>query len=336
MNTKYSNQSVNEGLAYSHPFPVQESALAPIALFVYKRAEHTRQTVEFLTANDMASRSALFVFADAAKSASAVPSVAVVRKLIRTIKGFRSVTIVERERNLGLAGSVIDGVTQLCKQFGRVIVVEDDLLTSSDFLTFMNRALERYSNDPRVFSVSGFNYGVTMPKDYSYDAYFSYRSSSWGWGTWKDRWEKADWTISDYAGFRSSKNMQALFNRGGQDLSHMLAMQMAGHLDSWAIRWAYAHWKHEAFALLSTKSKVLNIGLDGSGVHCRANFSKQSPLLAPNDGPETRFPLTVNPEPRFAEEIRRAHKVSLPRMWARSIYRSVRNRRRRPECFHQQ
>jgi hypothetical protein len=300
---------------------------APIALFVYNRPEHTRRTVESLRANDLAQQSNLYVFADAAKNESAAAAVRAVRKVVRSIDGFKSVTIIERERNLGLAASVIKGVTQICDEFGRAIVMEDDLLSTSDFLTFMNLALERYSNEPKVYSVSGFNYGVRPPPGYPFEAFFTYRSSSWGWGTWKNRWAQADWSVSDYARFSSDKEMQRLFNRGGEDLSRMLALQMAGDLDSWAIRWAYTHSKHDALALVPTQSRIFNIGLDGSGVHCRTDSTKQSALESGLES-EIRFPANVESDIRFAEQILGAHRLSRARRCASFLFRSLKKLRK--------
>jgi hypothetical protein len=189
-------------------------------------------------------------------------------------------------------------------------------LSSPDFLTFMNFALDRYQGNPQVFSVSGFNFAVAAKNGHPYDAFFSYRSSSWGWGTWKDRWEKADWNVSDYPSFRIDQDRRRLFNRGGQDLSGMLDLNMAGKLDSWAIRWAYAHYKHNSLALLSTHSRVYNIGFDGSGVHCRFGGARQSNLSAAN-GSGFRFPDTFDVDPHLSAEIERISNPSLPRVLAR-------------------
>jgi hypothetical protein len=282
---------------------------APVALFVYNRPEHTQRTVNSLRENEIARDSDLFVFSDGPKNEEDTTAVQQVRRYIRKVDGFRSVTIIERERNLGLANSVIGGVTQLCEEYDRVIAVEDDLLTTKDFLTFMDRALERYKNELRVFSVSGFNFPLRPTSHYSYDAFCSYRSSSWGWGTWKDRWEDADWGVSDYAEFRTDKKRRKMFDRGGEDLSWMLDLQMTGRVDSWSIRWDYAHFKHNAFALLPVVSRVYNIGLDGSGVHCRRPSLKQTSLT---DGlrREYRFPETSEPDAYLVAEIRRLHRRS--------------------------
>jgi len=292
---------------------------APIALFVYNRPEHTRQTLESLRANELAQQSDLFVFADGAKDESGAAAVGAVRRLIRAIDEFKSVTLTERERNLGLAASVISGVTHLLDKFGRVIVVEDDLLTAPDFLTFMNCALERYRDEARIFSVSGFNFGVKAPDDYPYDVFCSCRCSSWGWGTWKDRWEKADWSVSDFADFRNDSVRQRSFNRGGEDMSRMLALYMAGKFDSWAVRWAYSHFTHDAAALLPVVSRVYNIGLDGSGVHCRRALYRQHALPSECNA-NYRFLDSLIPLTHFSRQIRRNHHRSVVRKLAGYLY----------------
>jgi hypothetical protein len=284
--------------------------LAPIALFVYNRPEHTRRTIERLRENALASKSDLHIFSDAAKNENTSAAVEEVRKIIQSIDGFRSITILERRSNFGLAASVTDGVSQLCKRFGQVVAVEDDLLTAPDFLTFMNSALDRYRSTSRVFSIGAFSFGVRAPQGYSSDAFFSYRSCSWGWATWRDRWVEADWEVSDYRAFRSDRRRIGKFSRGGGDLVRMLARQMAGQLDSWAIRWAYAHCAHDAVALLPVESRVFNIGLDGSGTHCRRAPLTQG-ALASETNTVYRWPDHVGPSPHFTDQIQKDHPGSL-------------------------
>jgi hypothetical protein len=301
-----------------HSYSAQSTELAPIAMFVYNRPTHARQTIEALRANKLAQQSDLFVFADGAKNETAVAAVREVRKLIRAIDGFKSVTVIERERNLGLSNSMISGVTQLCNEYGRTIVVEDDILTARDFLTFMNQGLQRYRDEPRVFSISGFKLPIVTPKNYSYDAFCSYRFMCWGWGTWKDRWEKADWSVKDFPEFIADRARQRRFNQGGDDLSWSLALQMDGKIDSWDTIWAYTHSKHDAVALLSVFSKAYNIGFDGTGIHCRRAPFKQN-ALSSEGGNNYRFPDSVIPEPYFAKEIQRLHHRSIPRKFARYL-----------------
>jgi len=305
------NYSIGHEISRATPAPASAftGTLAPIALFVYNRPDHTRRTLEALRANALAPQSDLHIFADAAKPTSANASVAAVRQLIRAVAGFKSVTLIEREKNAGLSASVISGVTQLCEQQGRVIAVEDDLLTAPDFLTFMNRALEQYAHDAEIYSVSGYNFGVSAPAGYGYDAFCCRRSSSWGWGTWRNRWETADWSVSDFPCFSRDKEQQRLLNRGGEDLSWMLGLQMAGRINSWSIRWDYAHYKHSALAVSAVTPRVHNIGLDGSGVHCSSRALYQS-SMADGCREEFRFPPLAEADPFFEMEIRRLHRRS--------------------------
>jgi hypothetical protein len=241
---------------------------APIVLFIYDRPEHTRRTLEALAANEGAGASDLFVYSDGPKTPDRADSVRAVREYLKSVTGFASVTVVEREQNLGLANSVIAGVTEALERSPSVVVMEDDLLTASDFLPFVNAALDTYEHRPDVFSVTGYNYPFELPPDYPADAYLSYRGSSWGWGTWRDRWSQVDWSVADYDEFVRDPRAQELFRRGGDDLPGMLESQMTGRLDSWSIRFDYAHYKHGAFCLHPVVSRVQNIGFDGSGVHC--------------------------------------------------------------------
>jgi hypothetical protein len=294
--------------------------LAPIALFVYNRPVHTQQTIEALRANGLAQQSDLFVFADGPKNEPAAASVREVRRLIRTIDGFKSVTVIERECNLGLSKSVISGVTQLCNEYGRAIVVEDDVLTAPDFLTFVNQGLQRYKDEPRVFSIGAFNLPIVTPQTYAYDAFWSYRFFCWGWGTWKDRWEKADWPVRDFPEFMADREKQQRFNQGGDDLSWLLARHMEGKIDSWDTVWAYTHSKHDAVSLLPISSKVYNIGLDGSGTHCkRAGFDQR--VLAWGTSSDYRLPDSLSVDPHFVDEIQRFHRPSMARRLVRFFQR---------------
>jgi hypothetical protein len=240
----------------------------PIVLFTYDRPDHTRQTLEALRANEGARESDLIVYSDGPKTPDRAESVQDVRAYLGSLTGFKSITVVDREHNLGLAASVIAGVTEALTESPSVIVMEDDLLTSTNFLAFVNAALATYERRPDVFSVTGYNYPLQIPETYREDAYLSYRSSSWGWGTWADRWNQVDWSISDYDAFVRDERAQELFRRGGDDLAPMLELQMTGKLDSWSIRFDYAHYKHDAFCVHPVVSKVQNIGFDGTGVHC--------------------------------------------------------------------
>jgi hypothetical protein len=305
----------------------ERTRLAPVALFVYARPDHTRRTLEALRVNKLAQQSDLFVFADGAKNEADMAGVFAVRKLIPSIDGFKSVTIVERDRNLGLSKSIISGVAQLCDEFGRVIAVEDDVITAPDFLKFMNCGLQQYADEPRALSVCAFSPPIVTPKGYGYDTFWSYRFACWGWGTWKDRWDKADWSVQDYPEFRKDQQKQKRFNQGGDDLSWFLTLHMEGKIDSWDTIWAYTHCKNDALALVPVASKAYNIGLDGSGTHCKRRPFEQH-ILAPECSSEYRFPDSVRVDPYFVAEIQRFHRPSMVRKLVRFVKRLGPRRKR--------
>ncbi len=244
-------------------------SLAPIALFVYNRPEHTKKTIDALQQNYLAKESDLWIFADAAKQPKDEKAVQQVRTLLRPA-GFRNVNVVERDTNLGLADSVIQGTSELLNKYGSVISLEDDLITSPHFIQFMNEGLEFYKKNKRVFSISGFSFSRTFMKFDEAEAaevYSHYRPMSWGWATWKSRWDKVDWEVVDYESFMASKEKRKKFELGGSDLTTMLKYQKEGLVDSWYIRWSYACYKQGLLNIYPRISLINNIGHDGSGVH---------------------------------------------------------------------
>jgi Glycosyl transferase family 2 len=244
--------------------------LAPVVIFVYARPEHTKRTIEALAQNYLAKETEVFIYSDAAKGEKTVDKVRMVREYIDSLPQknlFKSIKIIKSQSNKGLANSVISGVSEIIDKYGRVIVLEDDLVSSRDFLQYMNDALNFYGKDHDIWSISGYTFNIDIPKDYKSDVYLSYRGCSWGWATWKDRWEKVDWDVSDYNHFKNDKRARKMFNRGGRDMANMLDLQMEGKIDSWAIRWCYTQYKLGMLTVYPVVSRIKNIGLDGSGTH---------------------------------------------------------------------
>ena len=250
---------------------------APVALFVYNRPGHTRQTVEALAANTLAAETPLYVFSDAPKSDNARQSVDEVRSYIRTISGFKSITIVERETNFGLARSIIEGVTNLCEQYGRVIVLEDDLVTSPHFISYMNHGLMRYEHDDRVMQIAG--YMFPMELEILEDALFLPFITSWGWATWDRAWQHFDAEANGYETLTRDGGLRDRFDLGGRyRYFKMLQAQQTGRVDSWAIRWYLSVFLRGGLALWPKTTMVRNVGFDGSGVNCVVSKFEDSPL----------------------------------------------------------
>lgn len=241
---------------------------APVALFVYNRPWHTRKTVEALLMNAEASATPLFVYSDAAKNELAASGVAEVRAYLHTIQGFFSVQIVEREVNYGLARSITNGVSALCSEYGRVIVLEDDLLTSPDFLRFMNQGLSLYEDDTSVASIHGYAYPIIGGRE-APETYFLRGADCWGWATWDRAWRHFE---PDGAKLLESIKCQKLSYRfdfdGNSSYMRMLRNQIKGWNDSWAIRWHASAFLDNMLTLYPRESLVTNIGFDDSGTHC--------------------------------------------------------------------
>ena len=247
---------------------------APVVLFVYNRLDHTEGVIESLSRNLLADETDLFVFSDAAKSENGLEKVNAVREYIHQKewqRNFKSVTIVQAEKNKGLAKSIIGGVSEIIEKHQKVIVVEDDLILSPYFLKYMNEALDYYKDNSEIWSISGYSFPMKSLKKYPHDVFYSYRGCSWGWGTWSDRWKTVDWEVRDYSQMIHDTAWVERFNRGGVDLTNMLTMQMEGKIDSWAIRWCFAQSNQEKYTVYPVISYLENAGCDGSGTHSGAN-----------------------------------------------------------------
>lgn len=282
--------------------------LAPVVIFVYARPEHTKKMIESLSKNKLAKESDVWIFSDYAKKESAIDKVNQVRNYIHSIKSlgyFKEVHIIEEQKNKGLANSVIEGVGKVIEEFDKVIVVEDDLIVTENFLEYMNEALEFYKEDNRIWSISGYNVPIKIPKNYDKDIYLNYRGCSWGWATWKDRWNLVDWKVEDYKSFKRNIAKRRKFNRGGNDMAQMLDMQMSGLIDSWAIRWCYEQSKRDMYTIYPTKSLVYNAGLDGSGTHSGTNDAFSVNL----SNEERKFIENIQIDNRIAKNFKKKFKI---------------------------
>jgi len=240
-------------------------ACAPVALFVYNRPEHTQRTVELLRKNALAQESDLIVFSDAPKTPDMRVPVQAVRDYVKTIRGFKTVTIIQREENMGLAASIVDGVTKVCADYGRIVVLEDDLLTSPYFLTFMNDALDFYAEDERVISIHGYMFpvGRELP-----ETFFLRDPGCWGWATWKRGWELFDQDGEGHLAAVKRRRQQQAFNLDGSyDYLEMLKGQIRRKNSSWAILWYASAFLKGKLTLYPGTSLVQNAGNDGTGTH---------------------------------------------------------------------
>jgi len=243
----------------------------PIVLFVFNRLLHTKKTIESLKLNSLANNSPLIIFSDGGRNEQEWEEVYAIRNYLKEIKGFKSVTIHSSEKNIGLATSIINGVTKVFNTYNHVIVLEDDLETSPYFIQFMHDALNYY-NPKDIWSIGGYTPIIKIPKSYNKSTFLAYRNCSWGWATWKENWFKTDWNVSDFKSFFINKKARYQFERGGNDLSIMLLKQRQGKINSWSIRFNYSAYKHQLPTVYPTQTLVRNIGVDGSGTNMKKSI----------------------------------------------------------------
>lgn len=239
---------------------------APIILFVYARPAHTQRTLEALAANLLADSSDLIVYADAARHKADAGQVQTVRDLARAASGFRNVTIIERETNYGLARNIIEGITEVCSHYDRVIVLEDDIVTSRNFLSFMNIALERYTDEQRVWHVSGWNYPIA-PEELG-EAFFWRVMNCWGWATWADRWKHYQKDPDRLIRNWNSDIIKRFNLDGAHDFWSQVTANHSGKMNTWAIFWYATIFENNGLCLNPVWPLVRNIGHDGTGENC--------------------------------------------------------------------
>ena len=237
-------------------------------MFVYSRLYETQQTVEALQRNYLAAESELYIFSDGAKNENTCSNVNSVRQYISSISGFKSIKIIESPANKGLADSIICGISHLLSSYEKVIVLEDDLVTTPNFLNFMNQALDFYQYDQNIQSISGYSLAL---KNRTNSIYFQCRPGSWGWATWKNRWNP-DIFIKEDLKFEIHSNRNALIKfklKCGNDMPKMLLDSINNKNDSWYVRWAFSHCRDNHFAVYPDRSFVQNIGHSIEATNCK-------------------------------------------------------------------
>ena len=243
---------------------------APVIIFAYNRAEKLKKCTGSLQKCRGSEFAEVFIYADGSKGDADAEAVVRVREYLDEMKknhGFKQLTVIRRTNNIGLANNVIAGVTEIIERYGRVVVLEDDLMVGAGFLEYMNQALDFYEKDDHIWSITGFTEPVSRFKGYDHDIYYSYRGCSYGWGTWKDRWDTVDWDMKRYDEVMSDKMLRRKFERGGRDMIRILKDQKAGLVNSWAIRWCLEQSLQNRYTVYPVKSLVNNTGNDGSGTN---------------------------------------------------------------------
>lgn len=243
---------------------------APIVIFAFNRPDALQRLADALRKCALFDESKIIVFVDGPRNeperAKVQTAIEVARSLTDDVRASAA--------NRGLGPSIISGVTDVINEYGRVIVLEDDLVPAPGMLMYLNQMLDRYADEPKVCSACAYGLKIRRPEGYDGDVYFSPRSSSWGWATWRDRWEKIDWAVSDYESFRHNRRDRCSFNRGGSDMASMLDGYMAGRNRSWAIRFCYWQWRNGLLSVHPFRSLVDNEGFGAEATNCRQSYSR--------------------------------------------------------------
>lgn len=293
--------------------------LAPIVLFVYNRPWHTQQTIEALQKNSLAEESELFIYSDAAKNDTEKDNVDEVRSYIKTIKGFKKVTIIEQEENRGLADSIISGVTNIVNKYGKIIVLEDDLVTSPFFLNYMNDALTYYEDEKQVWHISGWNYPIKIKS--KEDVYLWRTMNCWGWATWSDRWYYFEKNIDMIIDEFNEKDIKKFNLDGTIDFWSQVLSNKEGKIDTWAIFWYTSIFKNDGLCLNPKQSYIRNVGLDSSGMHCSENYDIDNMFL--NKKSKVVFEKNIQENIEFTQDIK-AYQAKLKRQ--KNIFERIINK----------
>ncbi len=246
---------------------------APVVLFVYNRADHFISTYEALAKCEGAKETELFIFSDGPKNEEGKQKVNEVRQAISERKekdDFQNLHVIESEKNRGLVKSIISGVTEVVKKYGRVIVIEDDCVVSPYILSYMNQCLDRYESDKEIGSITGYAPQISLPESNQSDVFLARRSCSHTWATWADRWEGIDWSKQNVIAFYRSHALRKKLNSNGTDRFLRLYRQSRGKGNSWSISFGAHHAKQDWWVIYPRYSYVQDIGCDNSGEHCKA------------------------------------------------------------------
>jgi len=280
----------------------------PVVIFCYNRPKHLQRTLLSLKKNEETADTSLFVFSDGPASQKEKDAVNEVHTIIDNIDGFKDVTVKKQTLNIGLSKSVIEGVSEVLQRYDACIVLEDDLELSPFFLRYMNKALSHYKENDKVFSVSGYCPPISIPSDFPCEAFRFPRINSWGWATWRDRWEKVDWNVNNFDSFINDHDQVKKLEQQGKDLPVMLLKQQTGKNNSWAVRFNQACFEFGKTNIYPVHSLVQNRGADSSGTNMK--LSRKFSVSLANQCPKPSPALT---DPRINKSFRKFYRPSLYR-----------------------
>ena len=251
--------------------------LAPIAVFAFNRADNLERTLQALSLNELADKSSVTIYCDGPRTEEERQKTDAVRRIARAANGFAEVSVIERAENLGLKKSLEAGITYLLEKHERLIVVEDDIVTSKFFLRYMNDALELYEQYPKVASISG--YCVPHSLKSAPETFFLRGGECWGWATWKDRWQALyNGDAQRMLDAIRENNLTKYFDLDGVSISTSVLQDAAqGKVNSWFMPWTAAICLAGRLTLHPSCTLIKNIGFN-AGTHCNGTEIPQAAL----------------------------------------------------------
>lgn len=236
-----------------------------VAVFAYNRSVHLQCVLDGLKQNHIPVP--LYIFQDGLRCEEHRLEWEKTKKVVEEITWCKPVINIQSE-NIGLAHSIVFGVNRVLQENEAVIVLEDDCVPHPDFLGFMIQCFEKYKDKKRVYSISGYSWPYEAKNAHNNDNYFCGRISSWGWGTWRDRWQEYEQDYTLLKKIKQNKEACRRLSYWGNDLEQMLLDNVQGKNDSWAVFWALKVIEQNGLCVNPHQSLIQNIGMDGTGVHC--------------------------------------------------------------------
>lgn len=242
----------------------------PIAVFAYNRPRHLHQLLDSLLQCRRLDECQVHIFCDGAKKPGHEPNVFGARQVVDEFAPRLNAVVSKSEQNIGCAKSIVLGVYELCEKYGRVIVLEDDLILHPFFLDFMLQSLDRYADDKRVAQIAGFKFPIRLPN--KLDAFFLPLTTSWGWATWQRAWKLYSWDLEvALQRLDADAQLRTKFDLdGAYSYTDMLRLTAEGKLDAWDIRWYWHTFSAGMLTLYPRISLVWQNGFDETATHTKA------------------------------------------------------------------
>ena len=256
---------------------MKKNKLAPIIIFTYNRYKHFEITLKSLSKNYLSKESELYIFCDGPKNLSDKKKISRIYNLYLLNKSFKRKKIIFRKKNIGLKKNITQGVSQILKDYDSVIVLEDDMISSKYFLTYMNEGLKKFKNYSKVASIHAYMY--PLKKKFKNKYFFLKGADCWGWGTWKRSWKKLSLNSKKLSIKIEKNNLIEEFNYNNTYNYFKMLKKNIKTNRSWAICWYASMFLQNMYTLNPTTSLIKNIGLDGSGTNCKIDYQMNSKFL---------------------------------------------------------